>query len=159
MRADESRGLLRCQPDVEETPVAGRGTTRNASYLDSGPGSKYTAQSTVEQRKGRGHMPTEDQVNPADAAGVAETTMISRSPSVLTAEVDGEIVMMSIERGRYFGLDDIGGDIWKRLEGPCSFGQLIDRLVVDYDADRATIAADVRALLGRMVEQDVVRLA
>jgi Coenzyme PQQ synthesis protein D (PqqD) len=104
-------------------------------------------------------MPTKDQVNPADAAaGFEETTIISRSPSVLTAEVDGEIVMMSIERGRYFGLDDIGSDIWKRLDAPCSFAGLIDRLVVDYDADRATIAADVRVLLGHMAEQDVVRL-
>ncbi len=94
-----------------------------------------------------------------EAARVEDATIISRSPSVLTAEVDGEIVMMSIERGRYFGLDDIGSDIWKRLDPPCSFGELIDRLAIDYDADRATIAADVRALLGRMAEQDVVRLA
>ena len=90
---------------------------------------------------------------------VADSTMISRSPSVLTAEVDGEVVMMSIEQGRYFGLDDIGSDIWKRLDTPCSFAELIGRLAVDYDADRAAIAADVRALLGRMAEQDVVRLA
>jgi hypothetical protein len=90
---------------------------------------------------------------------VADATIVSRSPSVLTAEVDGEVVMMSIEQGRYFGLDDIGSDIWKRLDSPCSFAELIDRLARDYDADRATIAADVRALLGRMAEQDVVRLA
>jgi hypothetical protein len=78
---------------------------------------------------------------------------------VLSAEVDGEIVMMSIEQGRYFGLDDIGSDIWKRIDPPCSFAELIDRLATDYDADRATIAADVRALLSRMAAQDVVRLA
>ena len=84
--------------------------------------------------------------------------MISRSPAVLTAEVDGEIVMMSIEQGRYFGLDDIGSDIWKRIEAPCSFAELIDRLMADYDSDRATIAADVRALLERMAAQDAVRL-
>lgn len=102
----------------------------------------------------------ESDINSADAAAnVADTTMISRSPAVLTAEVDGEIVMMSIERGRYFGLDDIGSDIWKRLDTPCSFTELVDRLAGDYAADRATIAADVRALLGRMAEQDVVRLA
>lgn len=102
----------------------------------------------------------ESDINSADAAAnVADTTMISRSPAVLTAEVDGEIVMMSIERGRYFGLDDIGSDIWKRLDTPCSFAELVDRLSGDYAADRATIAADVRALLGRMAEQDVVRLA
>jgi hypothetical protein len=104
-------------------------------------------------------MAADDEIDPAPARAVVDATVISRSPSVLTAEVDGEIVMMSIEQGRYFGLDDIGSDIWKRLDTPCSFAELIDRLAGDYDADRAAIAADVRVLLGRMAEQDVVRLA
>jgi hypothetical protein len=90
---------------------------------------------------------------------IADSTIISRSPSVLTAEVDGEIVMMSIEQGQYFGLDDIGSDIWKRLDSPCAFADLVDRLAADYDADRASIAADVRTLLESMAVQDVVRLA
>jgi hypothetical protein len=98
--------------------------------------------------------------NAAETPGpIAELAVISRSPSVLAAEVDGEIVMMSIEQGRYFGLDDIGSDIWKRIEQPCSFAALVDALATDYDADRGTIAADVTALLNRMAEQDVVRLA
>ena len=98
--------------------------------------------------------------NAAEAPrAIAEKTMISRSPSVLVAEVDGEIVMMSIEKGRYFGLDDIGSDIWKRIEQPCSFAALVETLAADYDADRATITADVTALLTRMAEQDVVRFA
>jgi Coenzyme PQQ synthesis protein D (PqqD) len=95
----------------------------------------------------------------AATSRIADTTIISRSPSVLTAEVDGEFVMMSIEQGQYFGLDDIGSDIWKRLDSPCAFADLIDRLVADYNADRASIAADVRSLLERMAERDVVRLA
>jgi hypothetical protein len=92
-------------------------------------------------------------------ADIVDSTIISRSPSVLTAEVDGEVVMMSIEQGQYFGLDDIGSDIWKRIEPPCSFAALIDGLAVDYEADRATILTDVHSLLLRMAEQDVVRLA
>jgi hypothetical protein len=93
------------------------------------------------------------------ASRIADSTIISRSPSVLTAEVGGEVVMMSIEQGHYFGLDDIGSDIWKRLDPPCAFADLVDRLAADYDADRASIAADVRALLESMAERDVVRLA
>jgi hypothetical protein len=104
-------------------------------------------------------MPAENSSHPAAAPAIADATVISRSPSVLTADVDGEVVMMSIEQGRYFGLDDIGSDIWQRIEPPCSFAVLIDRLAADYDADRATIAADVQTLLGRMAAQDVVRLA
>src|ERR1700688_1659703 len=102
-------------------------------------------------------MPTDEAANAAEKTGqIGDATMISRSSSVLTAEVDGEIIMMSIQQGRYFGLDDIGSDIWKRIEQPCSCASLIDRLAADYDADRATIAADVHALLGRMAAQDVV---
>ena len=112
--------------------------------------------STVESS----NMPAENNSQAADTSpAIADAAVISRSPSVLTAEVDGEIVMMSIEQGRYFGLDDIGSEIWRRIEPPCSFAALVDGLSVDYDADRATIAADVRALLGRMVAQDVVRVA
>src|SRR5256885_6798010 len=104
-------------------------------------------------------MPEDNCKQPAEAlAVIADATVISRSPGVLTAEVEGEIVMMSIEQGRYFGLDDIGSDIWKRIEPPCSFAALIDGLVADYDADRVTITADVQAMLGKMAAQDVVRL-
>src|SRR5436190_19348918 len=101
-------------------------------------------------------MPTESSLEPRD---IVEATIIARSPAVLAAEVDGEIVMMSIEQGRYFGLDDIASDIWKRLETPCSFAALIDRLLADYDADRETIAADLRALLLQMAAHDAIRLA
>jgi hypothetical protein len=89
---------------------------------------------------------------------IANATIVSRSPSVVAAEVDGEIVMMSIERACYFGLDDIGSDIWKRIEPPCSFATLVEGLVADYEADRATIMFDVQNLLGHMVEHGIVRL-
>src|SRR5579859_5112253 len=105
-------------------------------------------------------MATETRENAAEAPpAIAEKTMISRSPSVMAAEVDGEIVMMSIEQGCYFGLDDVGSDIWKRIEQPCSFAALVDGLAADYEADRNTIVSDVTALLTQMAEQDVVRLA
>jgi Coenzyme PQQ synthesis protein D (PqqD) len=99
-----------------------------------------------------------DQSSSQPANAIVDATVVSRSPSVLTAEVDGEIVMMSIEQGHYFGLDRIGSDIWKRIDPPCSFAALIDGLATDYEADRATITTDVKTLLDHMVERDIVRL-
>jgi hypothetical protein len=99
-----------------------------------------------------------DQSSSPPAGAIADATIVSRSPSVLTAELGGEIVMMSIEQGRYFALDHIGSDIWRRIESPCSFATLIEGLAAEYEADRATINADVQNLLCHMVEQDIVRL-
>lgn len=89
-------------------------------------------------------------------ASVREDTLISRSASVLAAPVGKETVMMDIASGRYLGIDDIGSEIWRRLETPRSFGDLIDGLVADYDADRTVIADDVRKLLAEMAAHDAV---
>ena len=89
---------------------------------------------------------------------ITGSTVVSRSPSVVTADVDGELMMMSIVHGRYWSLDDVGTDVWQRIEPPCSFDRLVDALAAAYDAERATIAADVQALLRQMLAEDVVRL-
>src|SRR5260370_21645811 len=60
-------------------------------------------------------MQTDEAANAAEKTGqIGDATMISRSPSVLTAAVDVEIVMISIVQCRSVGLDDIGSDIWTR---------------------------------------------
>ena len=89
---------------------------------------------------------------------IAGTSVVSRSPSVVTAEADGEIMMMSIVHGRYWSLDEVGSEIWRRIEPPCTFDRLVDALAMEFDADRARIGADVRTLLARMISEDVVRL-
>lgn len=81
-------------------------------------------------------------------------TLITRTTSVLTAEVRDEIVMMDVDSGRYLGLDDIGGDIWRRLEAPRTFAGL----VADYDAERGVIETDLKALLADMARHKLVTL-
>jgi hypothetical protein len=93
-----------------------------------------------------------------DPKSIGEKTPICRAKSLLTAPVDQEMVMMDIKSGRYVGLDDIASVIWQRLETPRSFGELVDSLVADYEADRPVIADDVRALLVDMAAHGVVTL-
>jgi hypothetical protein len=94
-----------------------------------------------------------------DLTSITDTTVISRSPSVLTADIDNETLIMRIEHGDYFSLSSVGSDIWRRLESPCSFAGLVDQLAADYDAAMATIATDVHALLSQMAVHDIVVLA
>jgi len=98
-------------------------------------------------------------MNDADAVRlISETTLVSRSSDVLATAVGEEVLMMAVDTGRYFGLDDIASDIWNRLERPCRFADLIDGLAADYAADRATIAQDVRKLLLEMAAQRILQL-
>jgi len=99
-------------------------------------------------------MPTGDLVDPA----IHAATRIRRGSGVVTAEVDGEVVMMSVEQGLYYGLDDIGSDIWRRLEQPVEVGVLLDALSESYDADRSTIERDTLKLLDQLLQQRVIEV-
>ena len=99
------------------------------------------------------------QDQPVSPVPINTQTEISRNQSLLVAQVGDEIVMMDVESGHYYGLDDIGSDIWRRLESPSSFADLIVGLSADYDAEPAIIAEDVRLLITKMAAQGVVTLA
>jgi Coenzyme PQQ synthesis protein D (PqqD) len=94
---------------------------------------------------------------PAPLLEIDATALIHRSPSVVSAAVDEEVVIMQPTNGRCFELDEIGKDIWARLETPQNLNALIDKLAADYNADRAVIADDVRGLLSRWAERDMVQ--
>jgi hypothetical protein len=89
---------------------------------------------------------------------INDQTLITRNPALLVAPVHDETVMMEIESGRYYGLDDIGTAVWQRLESPCRFGDLVQSLTMEFDAGRTVIARDVGVLLTRMAEHKVVTL-
>jgi len=80
----------------------------------------------------------------------APDTILARSSTPLSIEMDGEMVMMDVESGTYFNLDPIGTVIWKRLESPVRFDDLCRELQARYDAAPETIRADVAALLEQM---------
>jgi hypothetical protein len=89
-------------------------------------------------------------------ATLSPNSMVRRSEDQIAATVDDEVIILSVERGSYFGLDDIGSDIWERLASPIRVDALCDALAARYDADRAIIERDVLALLEKLVAAGLV---
>lgn len=81
---------------------------------------------------------------------------ICRSKELLSTQIDDEMVLMSIERGNYYGLDAIATDIWQRLEQPLAVVDLCAALAKEYDADTETINRDVLALLEQFVAEGFI---
>jgi hypothetical protein len=75
-----------------------------------------------------------------------------------SAEIDGEIVLMSLEKGRYYSLDDIGSAIFRRLREPVLVSVLCDELALEYRAEPAVVEQDVLDLLRSMLENGLVAL-
>ncbi len=86
-------------------------------------------------------------------------SVIAHGEEQVFTVVDGETVLMSVENGKYYKLDDIGTRIWALIEAPVSVKVLCDRLMEEFKVDRATCEADVVTLLERMMKNRLIRVA
>lgn len=92
------------------------------------------------------------------SAALTAAACVVRSEQCLSTEVGDETVLMSVDSGCYGGLDDIGSDIWRRLEKPVSVAELCDGLAAEYEADRATIEADVLVFLRGLLQKQMIEI-
>jgi len=83
-------------------------------------------------------------------------TVISQIEEIVASDIDGETVMMSIENGKYYGLDDIGSRIWELIEQPIKVSDLIDALLERFDVDRETCERDVLKFLNELNDDKIL---
>jgi hypothetical protein len=83
-------------------------------------------------------------------------TVFTRSTAPLTAEVDGELVMLDPSTSDYFGLDGVGLRIWELCAEPQSIDSLVAVLTTEYDVDAATCESEVRAFVADLESSGLI---
>jgi len=78
-------------------------------------------------------------------------TRYERAPGAAAAEVDGEVVVLSPADLRYHGLNDPAAAVWDLLVEPSTPTELVDRLLEQFEVDRARCEEDVTAHLEELV--------
>jgi hypothetical protein len=89
---------------------------------------------------------------------VGPDTMLQRRPGMLFNEIDGEVVMLSIENSEYYGMDKVGSRIWQLLENPMRFNELVSRLMDEYEVPEEQCRMDTMYFVKRMIEKKLVNL-
>ena len=85
-------------------------------------------------------------------------SMVICSDGVVASDLDGEVVMMSVERGEYYGLDDIASRIWHLIEIPRSIREICEILSPEYDVERELIEQDVLTFFQDIYEDKLIRI-
>lgn len=90
---------------------------------------------------------------------ISSDTTISRTSNHVSTELDGEILLMDIENGKYFGLKGTALCIWSLIESPCTFGELCNRLQDQYRAPAGKIDVDAKNFIALLSEQKLLSLS
>ena len=90
---------------------------------------------------------------------INNTTLIIKNTDIATNELDGKIVMMHIETGKYYNLDIVGTDIWQNIDSDITFENLIDKLIISYNIDREICERDTRDFLKELFKNKMITFA
>jgi len=90
---------------------------------------------------------------------IGPDTIISRIVEVVAAEMDGEIVMISIENGKYYGMDSIASRIWELIEAPKSVAEVVRILGEEYEVKQQQCQEDILGFLNCLHKEGLVKVA
>ncbi len=94
----------------------------------------------------------------AKKAMVDLSSVVVQSKEILASDIDGEIVMMSIEHGTYSGLDAIGSEIWNLLESPRRVSEICKIMRERYDVEQKQCEEDVLAYLNGLAWDNTIKV-
>lgn len=91
------------------------------------------------------------------AATVDLQSVLMRAADLVHSEVDGEVTMMNVDTGRYYGLSSkVAADIWRLLQQPVKVQQICEQLMQEYRVEPERCEREVLAFLQRMSDEGVV---
>jgi len=90
---------------------------------------------------------------------ITTDSVITQIEEIVASDIDGETVMMSVENGKYYGLDNVGSRIWELIERPVKISKLIDTLLEQFDVDRETCEKDVLTFLNQLNEDKILTVS
>lgn len=80
-----------------------------------------------------------------------------RNPDLIYNEIDGEIVILSIENGEYYTLNSIGSEIWYLFKTQHTFSQIINLLLEIYDINKGECECDTMDYIEDLLENEIIK--
>jgi len=78
------------------------------------------------------------------------------SENQVSADLSGEVVILGMKEGAYFGVDAAGTRIWALLQTRQLLRDVVATLVGEYDVPEEQCASDVLAFVEDLVERGLV---
>ena len=82
-----------------------------------------------------------------------------RSARALARELNDELVLIHVDTGIYYTLNDVGGRVWQLCDGARTVQDIAAAVCLEFDADPAEVEADVAELVADLAKEQLLTLA
>ncbi|MBV7276194.1 lasso peptide biosynthesis PqqD family chaperone [Clostridiaceae bacterium UIB06] len=72
--------------------------------------------------------------------------------------MDDEIVMMDLDRGKYYGFNNVGSRIWQLIKDPLTVKEINLTLLEEFDVDKKVCEEAVFEFLNRLKDEEIISI-
>jgi hypothetical protein len=91
--------------------------------------------------------------------GISENSIVAVSKEQVSSDLgEGEVAILNLRGGTYYGLDAVGARIWNLLQEPKTVREIRNVLVNEYDIEPERCERDLHALLRRLVDEGLAEV-
>lgn len=85
-------------------------------------------------------------------------TVVVKNKDIDDTDIDGEKVMMDMDKGKYFMMNIVGADIWSNIDEPINVQAIIMKLLEKYDVDYITCESEVINFIEKLRDAELVNI-
>ncbi len=90
---------------------------------------------------------------------VPGATVLRAADGVLRRSAGAETVILDLDSEQFYGLDGVGARVFELLEEPRTLDSVVDSIHAEYAVERDVLAADLQALVGELLQRDLLVVA
>lgn len=83
---------------------------------------------------------------------------IVQNKKIDASDIDGDKVMMDLDKGMYFSLNSVGSRILDIIENPITIDQVVEVLLSEYDIDKNECKETVVSFIKGLEENELIKV-
>lgn len=94
---------------------------------------------------------------PPPSPPLTRETRIVVTGDQVSADLEGETVILHMTEGAYYGLDRVGSRIWHSLAAPVALGDVLQRVLDEFDVEESRAWEDLVQLVRELLDRGLVQ--
>jgi hypothetical protein len=89
---------------------------------------------------------------------LSNSSIVVAAGDQISSDLAGEIVMLNLKNGSYYGLDGVGARVWSLIQAPQPIIAVRDAIVSEYAVDPDHCESDLLVLLTELAAAELIEV-
>ena len=87
-----------------------------------------------------------------------EQAVITAIRDQVSCDLEGEAVILNLETGVYYGLNEVGARVWMLVQQPMPFKEVLRAIVGEYDVQTPECVSDLLTLIEELATAKLINV-